>query len=149
MHLIAISWRPVLLASKADLYSWDTGSWMSVFMYRTFILCSVLPGPFLQSRTLFCSLCILTLKALPRQWSPWPGYYHSPVPAVTNVDVLSPFFLISLLMLLISLCLSSSGSHVPSISMSCTVLVTWLSSLYLTCPYDSIPFSHIPISRVL
>ena len=65
-----------------------------------------------------------------------PGYCHSPVLAVKNVDVRRP----------ILLRVSSDGANIyinfslplgltPSTSVYSTVLVTWLSSLRLTYPY--------------
>ena len=65
-----------------------------------------------------------------------PGNCQSPVLAVENVDDVSPFFLIYLLMVSMYLNFSLPLGITPSTSMSNTVLVIWLSSLRLTCPYQ-------------
>ena len=78
---------------------------------------------------------LLTLKALPRQWVALETANLQSLRSRMLTSV-SPFFLISLLMVSMYLNFGLPLGLTPSTSMSNTVLVIWLSSLRLTCPYQ-------------
>ena len=78
---------------------------------------------------------LLTLKALPRQWVALETANLQSLRSRMLTSV-SPFFLISLLMVSMYLNFGLPLGLTPSTSMSSTVLVIWLSSLRLTCPYQ-------------
>ena len=89
--------------------------------------------------TLFCPShypqVLLTLKALPRQWV---ALETSNLQSLRwrMLTSVSPFSLISLLMVSMYLNFGLPLDLTPSTSMSSTALVIWLSSLRLTCPYQ-------------
>ena len=64
-----------------------------------------------------------------------PGNSHCPVFAVKNVFCIIAFCLISLLIVSMYINFGLPLGLAPT-SMSSTVLVIWLSSLHLTCPYQ-------------
>ena len=72
-----------------------------------------------------------------------PQGHQSPVIAVKNVDVHHGVFFISLLMVSMSPNVVLPLGPTPSTSMSSTVLVIWLSSLHLACPYQRSRFCII------
>ena len=82
-----------------------------------------------------CGLLLLTLKALPRQWV---TLYTAIIQSLRSrmMTSVSPFFLMSLLMVSMYLNVGRPLGLTPSTTMSSTVLVIWLSSLRLTCPYQ-------------
>ena len=75
------------------------------------------------------------LKALPRQWVALETANLQFLRSRMLTSV-SPFFLISLLMVSMYLNFGLRLGLTPSTSMSNTVVVLWLSSLRLTCPYQ-------------
>ena len=82
-----------------------------------------------------CGFNSFTLKALPRQWVALETANLQSLRSRMLTSV-SPFFLISLLMVSMYLNFGLPLGLIPSTSMSNTVLVIWLSSLRLTCPYQ-------------
>ena len=83
---------------------------------------------------------LLTLKVLPRQWVALETANLQSLLSRMLTSV-SPFFLISLLMVSMYLNFGHLLGLTPSTSMSNTVLVIlWLSSLRLTCPYQGSRF---------
>ena len=78
---------------------------------------------------------LLTLKALPRQWVALEAANLQSLRSRMLTSV-SPFFLISLLMVSMYLNFGLPLGLTPSTSMPNTVLVIWLSSLRLTFPYQ-------------
>ena len=78
---------------------------------------------------------LLTLKALPRQWVALETANIQSLLSRMLTSV-SPFFFMSLLMVSMYLNFGLPLGLTPSTTMSSTVLVVWLSSLRLTCPYQ-------------
>ena len=78
---------------------------------------------------------LLTLKALPRQWVPLETANLQSLRSRMLTSV-SPFSLMSLLMVSMYLNFGLPLGITPSTTMSSTVLVVWLSSRRLTCPYQ-------------
>ena len=73
---------------------------------------------------------LLTLKALPRQWVALETDNLQSLRSIMLSSV-SPFFLISLLMVSMYFNFGLPLGLTPSTSMSTTVLVIWLSYLYV------------------
>ena len=78
---------------------------------------------------------LLTLKALPRQWVALDTANLQFLRSRMLTSV-SPFLLMSLLMVSMYSNFGLPLGLTPSTTMSSTVLVIWLSSLCLTCPYQ-------------
>ena len=93
---------------------------------------TILPSPLLLC---FLFYFCLILKALPRQWVALETTILQSLRSRMLTSV-SPFFLISLLMVSLYPNFGLPLGLTPSTSMSNTVLVIWLSSLRLTCPYQ-------------
>ena len=89
----------------------------------------------LLSCTFLDSHQLLTLKALPRQWVALETAILQSLRSRMLTSV-GPFFFISLLIVSMYLNVGFPLGLTPSTSMSSTVLVIWLSSLRLTCPYQ-------------
>ena len=78
---------------------------------------------------------LLTLKALPRQWVALETANLQSLRSRMLTSV-SPFFLMSLVIVSMYLNFGLPLGHKPSTTMSSTVLVLWLSYRRLTCPYQ-------------
>ena len=104
--------------------------------------------PCMQSPALFrwvYQTLLLTLKALPRQSLALDTAILQSLRSRMLMSI-SPFFFLSLLMVSIYLNVGLPLGLTPSTSMPSTVLVIWLSSLHLTCPYQR---SHFCIRCVV
>ena len=73
-----------------------------------------------------------------------PGSCQSPVLAIENVDVCQPILLDVSFDGIMYLNFGFPLGLTPSTTMSSTVLVVWLSSLRLTCPYQRSRFCIRP-----
>ena len=80
-------------------------------------------------------LLVLTLEALPRQWVALETVSLQFLRSRMLTSV-SPFFFMSLLMVSMYRNFGLPLGLTPSTTMSSTVLVIWLWSLRLTCPYQ-------------